>query len=166
MDKDAEQDPRVHFAAERTFLAWIRAQPCPADKTNRSRSGQLGSCGLNLSDRSQRAYAMDAEPMGKPGWPELAFCTMSTARKRSVLMHSSSSAGGAIVGESVVEDVMECFALDFFKTDETSRRKSRLTVAPRVTPRYILRPMSLHSGCLHWQVSSGVFFASAHVSLQ
>jgi putative membrane protein len=24
MDKDAEQDPRVYFAAERTFLAWIR----------------------------------------------------------------------------------------------------------------------------------------------
>ena len=24
----------------------------------------------------------------------------------------------------------------------------------------------MHSGCLHWQVSSGVFFASAHVSLQ
>jgi putative membrane protein len=24
MDKPAEQDPRVYFAAERTFLAWIR----------------------------------------------------------------------------------------------------------------------------------------------
>jgi putative membrane protein len=24
MDKNAEQDPRVYFAAERTFLAWIR----------------------------------------------------------------------------------------------------------------------------------------------
>jgi putative membrane protein len=24
MDKDTEQDPRVYFAAERTFLAWIR----------------------------------------------------------------------------------------------------------------------------------------------
>jgi putative membrane protein len=24
MDKGAEQDPRVYFAAERTFLAWIR----------------------------------------------------------------------------------------------------------------------------------------------
>jgi putative membrane protein len=24
MEKDAEQDPRVYFAAERTFLAWIR----------------------------------------------------------------------------------------------------------------------------------------------
>jgi putative membrane protein len=24
MDKDAEQDPRVYFVAEITFLAWIR----------------------------------------------------------------------------------------------------------------------------------------------
>jgi len=39
-------------------------------------------------------------------------------------------------------------------------------VASKVTHRYILRPISLHSGCLHWQVSSGVFFASAQVSLQ
>jgi hypothetical protein len=51
---------------------------------------------------------MDAEPMGKPGWPELAFCTMSTARKRRVLMQSSSNAGGAIVIETVAEGVIEC----------------------------------------------------------
>jgi hypothetical protein len=47
---------------------------------------------------------MDAEPMGKPGWPELAFCTMSTARKRSVLMHSSSNAGGATVAAMLLAD--------------------------------------------------------------
>jgi hypothetical protein len=40
---------------------------------------------------------MAADPIGSPGWPELAFCTMSTARKRSVLMHNSSNAGGAVV---------------------------------------------------------------------
>ncbi len=34
---------------------------------------------------------MAADPMGSPGWPELAFCTMSTAKKRSVLTHCSSS---------------------------------------------------------------------------
>jgi hypothetical protein len=55
---------------------------------------------------------MDAEPIGKPGWPELAFCTMSTARNRSVLMHNSSNAGGAMVAESVAEDDMRC-ALPF-----------------------------------------------------
>jgi hypothetical protein len=66
---------------------------------------------LLVSDRSLSAYAIDAEPMGKPGWPELAFCTMSTARKRSVLMHSSSNAGGAMVVESLAEGFMECACL-------------------------------------------------------
>jgi hypothetical protein len=33
---------------------------------------------------------------------------MSTARKRSVLMHSSSNAGGAMGAESVAEDDMRC----------------------------------------------------------
>jgi hypothetical protein len=40
---------------------------------------------------------MAAEPKGSPGWPELAFCTMSTAKKRSVLTHNSSNAGRATV---------------------------------------------------------------------
>lgn len=49
---------------------------------------------------------MVAEPRGNPGWPEFAFCTMSTDRKRSVLMHSSSNAGGARVVASAVEAIM------------------------------------------------------------
>jgi hypothetical protein len=55
---------------------------------------------------------MDAEPIGKPGCPELAFCTMSTARKRSVLMHNSSNEGGAMVVKSAAEVVVGC-ALPF-----------------------------------------------------
>ncbi len=57
---------------------------------------------------------MAAEPRGSPGWPELAFCTMSTARKRSVLIHNSSNAGGARVVESVVEGVMVALCLFLF----------------------------------------------------
>src|SRR6476659_7391219 len=34
---------------------------------------------------------MSAMPIGVPGWPEFAFCTASTARKRIVLTQSSSS---------------------------------------------------------------------------
>src|SRR5687768_6484891 len=34
---------------------------------------------------------MSAIPIGVPGWPECAFSTASTARKRIVLTHSSSS---------------------------------------------------------------------------
>ena len=30
---------------------------------------------------------MGAHPMGAPGWPELAFCTMSAPRTRMVSMH-------------------------------------------------------------------------------
>ena len=50
---------------------------------------------------------MAAEPRGNPGCPDLAFCTMSTARKRSVLIHNSSSSGG----ESVVDGVMAALCL-------------------------------------------------------
>ena len=46
---------------------------------------------------------MAAEPRGNPGWPELACYTTSTARKRSVLIHTSSNLGGASVFESVIE---------------------------------------------------------------
>src|SRR5271157_4626809 len=39
---------------------------------------------------------------GRPGCPDLALCTASTARKRRVLTQSSSSSGGAMVVESVM----------------------------------------------------------------
>jgi hypothetical protein len=56
---------------------------------------------------------MAADPIGRPGWPELAFCTMSTARKRSVLMHNSSNAGGPIVFASVAEGTIARFTFHF-----------------------------------------------------
>jgi hypothetical protein len=52
---------------------------------------------------------MAADPIGSPGWPELAFCTMSTARKRSVLIHNS-NAGGADIVANVAEGIMAGFA--------------------------------------------------------
>jgi len=71
---------------------------------------------------------MDAEPIGKPGWPELAFCTMSTARKRRVLMHNSSNAGGAMGAESVAEDDMRCSLPIIVEMGWTSHGDSRLIV--------------------------------------
>jgi hypothetical protein len=56
---------------------------------------------------------MAADPMGSPGWPELAFCTMSTARKRSVLMHNSSNAGGAAIVATAAEVGMARFTFRF-----------------------------------------------------
>ena len=84
---------------------------------------------MNLSDLSQSAYAMAAEPIGKPGWPELAFCTMSTARKRSVLMHSTSNAGGAAIVANVAEGAMSGVYLSRVNWVEDRNRNSRLTVA-------------------------------------
>jgi hypothetical protein len=60
---------------------------------------------------------MAAEPIGSPGCPELAFCTMSTARKRSVLMHSSSNAGGAIAVTNVAEVATARFAFHSLEMD-------------------------------------------------
>jgi hypothetical protein len=53
---------------------------------------------------------MAADPIGSPGWPELAFCTISTARKRSVLMHNSFNLGGAAVASRIAEGAMTGFA--------------------------------------------------------
>src|SRR6266702_6722461 len=69
-------------------------EPWPAESTNRSRSNQPGLTGLWRRKRVQRRYAIGAAPIGIPGWPLLAFCTASTARKRMVLMQSSSNTDG------------------------------------------------------------------------
>ena len=44
-------------------------QPCPAESTKRSRSGQAGSAGLWRRYRVQRTCAIGAAPIGRPGWP-------------------------------------------------------------------------------------------------
>ena len=35
----------------------------------------------------QRACAIGAHPMGAPGWPDLAFCTISAESRRMVFTH-------------------------------------------------------------------------------
>ncbi len=57
---------------------------------NLSRFIQEGLLGLWRKKRSHNTYAIGAAPRGKPGWPDFAFSTASTAKKRIVLMHSSS----------------------------------------------------------------------------
>lgn len=42
----------------------------------------------------QSTYAIAAAPIGNPGWPEFAFSTASTAKKRIVLIQSWSSSPG------------------------------------------------------------------------
>jgi hypothetical protein len=43
-------------------------------------------------------YAIAAVPIGKPGWPELAFCTPSAERKRRVLI--ARACKSAVMSES------------------------------------------------------------------
>src|SRR5919108_1283927 len=61
-------------------------EPCPPERTKRSRPGHFGLLGLWRRCRVHTANAMAAAPMGSPGWPELACCTASAARKRIVLI--------------------------------------------------------------------------------
>src|SRR5210317_752477 len=63
-------------------------EACPADKTNRSRFGQMGAAGSKRNRRFQSQYPTGAKAIGVPGWPELAACTASIAKVRIVLMQS------------------------------------------------------------------------------
>src|SRR3954453_23743659 len=60
-------------------------EPCPADSTNRSRSGQSGCCGSNLRNLVQSTVATSAMPIGMPRWPDLACSTASMASTRMAL---------------------------------------------------------------------------------
>jgi hypothetical protein len=42
---------------------------------------------VQKADSGHPGVPLGAAPSGRPGWPLLAFCTMSTDRKRSVSMH-------------------------------------------------------------------------------
>jgi hypothetical protein len=90
---------------------------------------------------------------------------MSTAKKRSVLMHNSSNAGGATVIANVAEGAMTRLAFHFLD-GLTIEKRFETHSCVKSHARYILRPTSLHRGCLHWQGVFGPFFASAHVVLQ
>ncbi len=68
-------------------------EPWPADRTNRSRSGQSGSAGSNFICRVHSTVAASAIPMGMPGWPDLAASTASMDRARMALASGLMSAG-------------------------------------------------------------------------
>src|SRR6266542_4860775 len=73
------------------MLAW------PAERTNRSRSGQSGWLGAWRRKRVHATYAIGAAPIGAPGWPEFACCTASIDSVRIVSMARRSSPFSAIV---------------------------------------------------------------------
>src|ERR1035438_8287625 len=109
---------------------------------------------------------MATEPRGDPEWPELACCTMSTARKRSVLTHNSSKLGGASVVESVIECALVAHpSLGCDRTYLAQRTKTRAEQLGWPID-YGFRFWPWHPGCWHWQVISEIRFASAQDSLQ
>ena len=74
---------------------WRRAywsiQPWPADRIKRSRLNQYGFFGLYLITSSYNIWPIGAQPMGKPGWPELAFSTASIAKNLIVFIDFSTT---------------------------------------------------------------------------
>src|SRR3712207_9571262 len=79
-------------------------EPCPAESTKRSRSGQRGSAASNFRKRVHSAVAASAIPMGMPGCPDFAASTASiaSARSASAIRRSSVAAGAAQLGQKVV----------------------------------------------------------------
>src|SRR5580658_6271073 len=61
---------------------------------NLSRFGQSGLRGLYRMISDQRTWPIGAASIGVPGWPELAFCTASTERTLTVLIHNCSRSFG------------------------------------------------------------------------
>jgi putative membrane protein len=74
MEKPAEQDPRVYFAAERTFLAWIR--------TGLGLMGvgfAVSRFGLFLRELSARPSHLPAQTTGLSLWSGVMLVAMGVA---------------------------------------------------------------------------------------
>src|SRR5690606_15957978 len=63
-------------------------EPWPAERMKRSRSAQWGLAGSNFITLVKRTVAISAQPMGRPGCPELAFSTASIDSDRIALAKS------------------------------------------------------------------------------
>ena len=92
MDKPAEQDPRVYFAAERTFLAWIR--------TGLGLMGigfAVSRFGLFLRELSAAESHLPARTTGLSLWTGVALValgvivTLSSVLRHIQLIHELSS---------------------------------------------------------------------------
>src|SRR5215469_12860230 len=88
-------------------------EPCPADSTKRSRSGQAGSAAENFRNCANRTVAASAIPIGRPGWPHFAASTASMASARSALAswrtragsRAGSGAGARVLGVMAVMSI-------------------------------------------------------------
>ena len=62
------------------------AHEWPLDRTKRSRLNHFGFDGEYLITLLNKVCAIGAHPIGAPGCPLFAFCTISAPRQRIVLM--------------------------------------------------------------------------------
>src|ERR1700739_2504324 len=113
-----------------------RVEACPADRTNRSRFGQMGSAGSNRRTFCHRGYTTGAIAMGVPGWPEFAAWTASMHKVRIVLTLSASISGPATT--AVISD--PCHLVAYTPTRNPGRH-----MAPRAVKRGAKRRTAL--GC-------------------
>src|SRR5262245_44830971 len=104
-------------------------EPCPADRTKRSRSGQCGFVGACFRWFVHRTYAIGAAPIGRPGWPEFAFCTASAARNRMVLTASFSSSDCPIDSLTARPARVDTAQIRFYGAGRPSGKGARLELA-------------------------------------
>src|SRR5437016_4647371 len=90
--RDTAGCPSRSYAA---LTAWVRVrwstdqssiEAWPFESTNRSRLGQIGSCGSKRRTRCQSVYTSGASAIGVPGCPDFACWTASIERVRMVLI--------------------------------------------------------------------------------
>ena len=70
----------------RCSIEYCSAHAWPFESTKRSRLTHDGSFGLYCITFCQSRWAIGAQPIAAPGWPELACCTMSALSTRTKLI--------------------------------------------------------------------------------
>ena len=73
---------------------------------------------------------MGAQPMGSPGWPELALFTPSIDRKRIVLMALNSSSSPALGGAISMVAAGAAALMTALRTARTAARRPSTSLAP------------------------------------
>ncbi len=100
-------EPTVRNALRSSSVKWYplrcnteynNAHAWPLDSTKRSRLIQRACAGSCLRNCVYSVNATGAMPIGAPGWPLLAFCTMSAASTRRPLMTRAVLGSSSAVG--------------------------------------------------------------------
>src|SRR5271168_2638463 len=100
---------------------------------------------------------MGEQAMGAPGWPDLAFSTVSTARRRRVSMESwsiSVAMSGISLGHPFVPMMLVDVDSSYFDPHDVLRAAA--CMAQKSVLRFILGPLAGWSACLWWFLDANV----------